>query len=183
MSGCTPTFDDGESDDSGSAGVGDGADGADGSDGDTVTVALHINELMASNGGLTLDPDDDTATPDWIELYNAGSIDVSLEGLTITDDLDVPDLHTLDDIVVPAGGFVVLLADGEPDRGPTHLGFQLSAEGEAVGLYGPDGEALDRVTFADLDGSQVAGRIPDGGALSLLSGPTPGETNTTAEAL
>jgi hypothetical protein len=180
MVGCSPNFEEG---DSGGPGAEGPADGADGADGGTVTVSLHINELMASNGSLTLDPDDDEATPDWIELYNAGSVDVSLEGLTITDDLEVPDLHTLGDVTVPAGGFVVLLADGAPDRGPTHLGFQLSSEGEAVGLYGPDGAPLDRVTFADLGASQVAGRLPDGGTLSMLSGPTPGETNTTAEAL
>jgi len=179
MLGCTPSFveDDSGGSGSGSAGAGDGADGG------TVTVALHINELMASNGGLALDPDDAEATPDWIELYNAGSVDVSLEGLTVTDDLEVPDLHTLGDVTVPAGGFVVLFADGQPERGPTHLGFQLSSAGEAIGLYSPDGDPLDRLTFVDLSGDQVAGRIPDGGTLSMLSGPTPGETNTTAEAL
>lgn len=166
---CTPTFDVPESEDSGEAEVGGTPD--------PVTVALSINELMASNSSLALDPDDPDATPDWIEIYNASDVDVSLEGLFITDDLSQPLLHRLDDLTVPAGGFVVLLADDDPDAGPRHLPFKLSAEGDAVGLFDETGTPLDQLTFADLDGDQVAGRLPDGGDLELLDAPTPGETN------
>ncbi|HCH65740.1 MAG TPA: hypothetical protein DFR83_23250, partial [Deltaproteobacteria bacterium] len=87
----------------------------------------------------------------------------------------------LADITLSAGGFLVLLADDQ--TGGIHLPFKLSAEGDAFGLYDPDGVPADRVEFTNLDDNQVAGRYPDDGPLVLLSMPTPGATNDTAEAM
>jgi len=138
---------------------------------------LFINEFMASNGSLPLDIDDPEATPDWVELFNASPFDVSLEGFTITDDLDAPALVTLGDLVIPAGGHLVLLADG--GEGGFHLPFKLDANGDALGLFDPDGRPLDRVTFGGQVSDVAAGRAPDGGALGFLPEPTPGESNPT----
>ena len=143
------------------------------------TYRLYINELMASNSNVTVDPDDDEATPDWVELYNPSEVDVDLSGFTITDDLDDIRKHTLDDLVLPAGGYLVLLADDT--SGGIHLPFRLSSEADAIGLFDPDGTPVDRIEFSSLDDDQVAGRYPDEGPLVLLTEPTPGASNDTAD--
>ena len=148
-----------------------------------VDWSLVINELQASNLGTAVDPDDPDATPDWVEIYNPSTVAVPLGGLYISDDPTTPLKAALPDQDLAAGGFLVLLADDNPAAGPTHLGFKLSASGESVGLFTGDGQPLDRVAFQDLQEGQVAGRLPDGGSLALLSAATPGQSNNATEAL
>lgn len=138
---------------------------------------LFINEFMASNGSWTLDDDDAEATPDWVELYNASSFDVDLAGFSLTDDLDEPSKAILGPLLLPAGGHLLLFADGE--EGSRHLPFKLDADGDALGLYDPEGQPLDRITFGGQLSDAAAGRAPDGGELGLLPEPTPGEPNPT----
>lgn len=156
----------------------------DGTTGSTVpgpveTYRLYINELMASNTTVAVDPDDAEATPDWLELHNPSEVDVDLTGFTITDDLDIIDQHELDGLVLPAGGYLVLLADDT--EGGIHLPFKLSSEADELGLFDPEGTPVDRIQFADLADDQVAGRYPDDGPLAILTEPTPGATNDTAD--
>jgi hypothetical protein len=142
-----------------------------------------INELLATNDtGLTdLGGDND----DWLELYNAGSEPVELGGMYVTDDeaeltaWQIPaDQPTL--TVVPAGGFLVLWFDGEPEEGALHMDAKLSQNGEWVALVEGDGiTVVDSVRF----GAQVAdvsyGRLSDGApGWGTFSQPTPGAPNT-----
>jgi len=165
--------------DSGSPAVDGPVDGPTGGPGDDLVpvageVTLFINELMPANSG-AVDVDGDT--PDWFELYNSGEVDVSLEGFTVTDDLDLPDQVRLDaSLVVPAGGFLVLYASG--DEGVDHVSFQLSRAGEAVGLYFPDGSPADRLTFGAVPDNLSLARSPDGGSdWQSTASPTPGAAN------
>lgn len=157
---------------------GPGQEGDTGDTGDTGErggeVTLFINELMPANSG-AVDVDGDT--PDWFELYNPGDVDVSLEGFTVTDDLDRPDRVRLDaSLVVPAGGFLVIYASG--DDAVDHVEFQLSSEGEALGLYFPDGSPSDRLTFGAMPDNLSLARSPDGGPdWQLTATPTPGADN------
>jgi hypothetical protein len=136
---------------------------------------------MASNSEVAVDPDDPEATPDWIELYNPSEVTLDLEGFTITDDLADPTKHVLPSFVLEPGAFVVLIADGGTDG--LHLPFKLSAEGEQIGIFDPSGVPLDQVEYDDLGESQVAGRLPDGGELFILSPASPGESNSAAQAV
>jgi hypothetical protein len=98
-----------------------------------------INELMPANQSAAYDSDGHPG--DWVELFNPSNRDVALRGWTISDDRDDLDPITLSaDLVVPAAGFLVLWADGEPDAGAGHLDFQLVADGEEVVLTAPTGE-------------------------------------------
>ena len=185
--GCAPTIpgsEDGLKDTA--AGGSDGSDGSDGSEdsgGEPVveTYRLYINELMASNSTVAVDPDDEDASPDWVELHNPNDFDIELAGFTVTDDLDDPRMHVLGELTLPANGFLVLLADDGDES--IHLPFRLSSDGDAFGLFDPDGIPLDQIEFTDLGDDQVAGRYPDDGPLVLLSAPTPGESNDSASVL
>ena len=49
---------------------------------------IHINEIMSSNSNTIYTSDGDT--PDWIELYNAGSESINLFGYGLSDDVEDP---------------------------------------------------------------------------------------------
>ena len=164
----------------GAGGSGDGGTGDDGGDDGTTSVfdgEVYINEFMPSNAS-TLQ-DEGGAFPDWIELYNAGDAAVDLGGWTITDDLDEPDKHALDgSLSIEAGGYLVLFADNDEEEGPRHVGFSLAAEGESIGLYLPNGSAVDELDFAPVGTDLAQARIPDGSSVwEVTDAPTPGESN------
>lgn len=137
-------------------------------------VRLFINELMPANGGAL---EVDGETPDWIELYNPGEVDVALDGYTVTDDLEDPSQHRLDpSLVVPAGGFLLLYADGGSEG--AHLGFKLSGDGEAVGLFFPDGSPADALRFGTVPSNLALARTTDGDPdWVMTSSATPGAPN------
>lgn len=137
---------------------------------------LRINEFMASNA--TTVSDASGAFPDWIELYNPTAGAISVEGMTITDDLLEPAKHVLGALEIPAGGFLLLFADGDVDQGDNHLGFSLSKAGEAIGLYLDTGEAVDELEYGQQATDLSAARVPDGSTnWEIVEAPTPGESN------
>ena len=97
---------------------------------------LVLNEFMAANASTF--EDDTGAFPDWIEIFNRGTSDVSLAGYAISDSLGQPLKHLISDasLVVPAAGYVVLFADGDVDQGSDHLSFRLTVDGEDLLLSG-----------------------------------------------
>ena len=141
-------------------------------------VVVVVNELMAENEGTITDPDFGEYA-DWIELYNAGTQEVDLGGYFLTDDLAEPEQWTFPaGTVLEAGGFLLVWADGE-EQG-LHTNFKLGKGGEAVGLYDPQGEALDEVTFGEQTADVSYGRYPDGTAsFELMGTPTPGAANVS----
>ncbi|MFT4980037.1 MAG: hypothetical protein ACI8S6_005949 [Myxococcota bacterium] len=142
----------------------------------TTWPAALVNEVMADNRTFE---DDVGGYADWVELYNPTDEDISLGGYGISDDWTDPMQHRLDDsLVIEAGGYLLLWADGLTDKSPLHLPFRLSDNGEAVGLFSPDEDPLDWQVFPPLDRDTSYGRIPDGGPdwAELLVG-TPGASN------
>jgi hypothetical protein len=123
--------------------------------------------------------DESGAYPDWFELYNPGSEDVSLGGWTVSDDTEEPDKHELsDELVVPAGGFLVLWADKDTEDGPLHVDFNLSADGEDLALYDADGDPVDIVTFGAMAEDLSVARVPDGSDnWEIVEEATPGASN------
>lgn len=143
---------------------------------------LSINEVMASNTSTI----SDTAGEydDWIEIYNAGSQEVNLGGYFISDDptnlqkwnipLTDPDLTN-----IPAGAYLILWLDKDPDQGANHVDFKLSAAGEDLLLVAQDGATiLDQLSFSNQAADISYGRSPDGSStFQLFSSPTPGASN------
>ena len=105
-----------------------------------------INEFVASNHrGLT---DGDGNASDWIELYNAGSTPVALDGWHLTDDRNnLRKWSFPPQTILPAGTYLVVFASGQAatagvyiDRkGYLHTNFSLDKEGEYLALVTPSG--------------------------------------------
>jgi large repetitive protein len=124
---------------------------------------LYINEIMADNNGAVPNPDRADDFPDWIELFNPGPAAIPLDGLFLSDDPDEPTKFLIPAMEIPAGGFLVFYASGEPELGPLHTNFRLDKNGETVGLYGASGQIkIDEYRFPELSENGSIGRYPDG---------------------
>jgi hypothetical protein len=136
------------------------------------SVKVLINEFMTSNTADNPYPatDEYGQTDDWIELYNPADTSISISGLFITDDSTDLQKSSLPDTIIPSHGYFVLWADGEPEQGPHHLDFKLSAtNGEEIIITSAGGTIIDRINFANDSNPQARltdrsfGRSPDGG--------------------
>ncbi len=141
---------------------------------------LVLNEFMATNAS-TLE-DESGAFPDWIELFNTGTEDVPLGSYAISDSAGQPLKHLLSDsLVIPAGGYMILFADGDTDQGPNHLSFRLTANGEDLvlsRLIESSAEIVDTHQFGEQLTDVSEGRLPNGtGAFTELATASPGATN------
>ena len=141
---------------------------------------LLINEFMAANDTVIEDPDESGEFPDWIELYNAGPVPIHLGGKFITDDLANPTKFRIGDgVVVPAGGFILFYADGDPEQGLLHTNFKLNRNGESIGLFDVDAtgnQPIDAHTFSPQVADTSERRCPNGGeSWVTFRTPTPGE--------
>ena len=164
---------------------------------DTITVTntgssalqpVKINEWMASNSGPDGYPDPaDGLFQDWIELYNPNTAAVDLSGYRLTDDLASPAKWT-----IPAGtsiaplGYLVIWADNDllqntPGNG-LHAAFQLSGNGETLGLFNPAGVLQHTIAFGPQNANISEGLFPDGSITGVQPMPnwTPRYPNTLA---
>ncbi|MHC1768021.1 MAG: lamin tail domain-containing protein [Verrucomicrobiia bacterium] len=148
-------------------------------------VLVTINEWLAGNSGSILDPADGAAD-DWFELFNGGPGSVDLSGFTLTDDLARPDKFVLSNgTTIPAGGYLLVWADEQPEQstnGQVHATFKLSASGETIGLFAPNGDPVDVVQFGAQSNDVSQGRFPDGmdEPFVLMELPSPGSANLFA---
>ena len=129
----------------------------------------------------------------FIEIYNKGNLDLSMEGMYITKDGVEDDIKWMGDatIVVPAHGYVVLysadVAADHPELGENmFFNSGLSAKKTVrIALYMADGTERDVFTRGTTGewgqtisnvAPQSYARTPDGGDWKLAD-PTPGEAN------
>ena len=145
----------------------------------SVDGQLTINELMPDN--VLTQRDDRGAASPWIEIYNPTGQDVPLGGYGITDDFTAPGKSILPaGIVAPAGGHLLLWADGNASAGPAHLGVLLSHMGGSLALARPDGSFIDRLTYGAQETDISAAREPDGsGSWQSEWNVSPGAANPT----
>lgn len=128
-------------------------------------IPLVINELMASNSQSVQDPQGHY--DDWIEIHNYGAGDINIGGMYLTDDLSNPTKWRIisrgrTGAVVPAGGYLLVWADGDLGDTGLHATFKLDAGGEEIGLFDTDGVTLiDRVVFPEQSPDISYGRFPD----------------------
>ena len=142
------------------------------------SAQLVINEFSAANATVIEDTDfSDFA--DWIEIYNAGSIEQDLNGYYITDDLATPNKWRINgESLISPGGFLLIWTDGR-DTG-LHASFKLSSIGEEIGLFSPSLVLLDSLSFSEQKTDVSYGRISDGNTPWVyFDQPTPSASNST----
>ncbi len=150
-------------------------------------AALFINEFMASNSSASDINDPAGDYDDWIEIYNAGEVDINIGGTYLTDTLAEPNKWQVptgypQETTIAAGGFLVIWADEEPGEGPLHAEFKLSRGGEEIGLIDTDGvTVIDSVTFGEQTTNISYGRYDDGNDnWRFFPTATPGAENNEA---
>ncbi|MBL9211512.1 MAG: CotH kinase family protein [Opitutaceae bacterium] len=143
-----------------------------------------ISEILASNQTGLTDRDGDRS--DWIELHNPDGVPVELDGWYLTDNAGNRTKWRLPAVSIPPGGFLVVFASSKDRRDPAgelHTNFALSADGEYLGLIGPDGSTAV-AEFAPAFPGQAAdvsyGLPGNTGTAAFLQAPTPGAANRGA---
>lgn len=144
-----------------------------------------LNEIMSGNA--TTWPDEGGDYSDWFEIYNPTPLYIDLAGAYVTDDRERAGKWMIpygrsEETTLPPGGYLIFFADGEPGRGPRHVDFKLSKDGEYLGLFLADDRdgyvVVDETTTPPLLDDQSLGRLPNGtGPWEILARPSPTEAN------
>src|ERR1043166_8057649 len=101
---------------------------------------LLITEFMAANKGPLVDEDGDTS--DWIEIHNAGTNTVNLNGWFLTSKPSQLTQWSFPSTNLPPNADFIVFASGKDRRvpgAPLHTIFKLSSKGEFLALVRPDG--------------------------------------------
>ncbi len=123
---------------------------------------VRLNEILAKNRSVA----HAGAFPDLVELHNPAPEPVDLSGCGLSPDPATPYAFTFPaGTVLPAGGYLVLVADDQTNAPGLHLGFALRQSGEALYLFDAPargGAVLDSVRFGPQVPDLSLGRLTDG---------------------
>ncbi len=133
---------------------------------------LVINEICTDNELVAVNEEELVA--DYIELYNAGDINNSLEDVYISDDDNDLNKWKISDSIIPSKGFVVIPLVDES------ISLKKSG-GETIYLSDGNGKIIDQITTCELEYDQAYARAEDGGSDWKIVSCTPGNTNRDAE--
>ncbi len=105
---------------------------------------LMVNEVFA-------DGTKDAVDPDWVEIYNSGTVAIDLEGCFVQDVEGKAAAKRVikAGIIVPAGGYVKIwteLNDAQVAAPTGGFGLSTSAS-DGVTLFAPDGTKIDRLEY------------------------------------
>lgn len=103
------------------------------------------------DGAIEDNPDAPESVNDWVELYNRGASAVSLSGWSLSDSSGTSQKWIFPDVSIPAGGYLVVILDGQDVRTPgtggyLHANFSLDADGEYLGLRDATGALVQEFT-------------------------------------
>jgi hypothetical protein len=154
--------------------------------GASAPLSVVINEWQADNTRSVADPADGRFD-DWFELYNSAATPADLAGYYLTDNLTNKFMFLIPSgYSIPPNGYQLVWADDEanqnsPGRLDLHVNFKLAKSGQQIGLFAPDGTAIDSVSFGPQTSDVSQGRSPDGGStISVMTVPTPRAANAGA---
>lgn len=139
-------------------------------------IELAINEVMTSNRTALVNQD--SMTPDWIELHNPGGQACSLKGFALTDDLNKPTQYVFPDISIPAGGYLVVYADksSSKDSPDIYTGFSLSKDGDTIWLVDAAEQLIQKLEIPAL-GEDISYARAENGSYGYCISPTPAAGN------
>lgn len=135
---------------------------------------LGISEVIVHNDGF---PDEASEFEPLVEIYNASSEPIDLEGWTLSDDLTDRRKWTFPAVTIGRHETVVVFADGEVDQGPLHASFTLSAGGGQLVLTAPDGSTDGGLVYGPQNPGKSLAYSWSAGAHGgyVVAAPTPGD--------
>jgi spore coat protein CotH len=140
---------------------------------------LFINEVLPDNA--SINSDEMSEFDPWIEIYNASSSTIDLDGMFLSDDLGTPTEWAFPsgpESELCGGCWLLVWADGETGEGPLHSNFSLSVLGGVVGLFASDTTLIDYVAYDPVASDHAVGRFPDASSdTRVLTIPTPSASN------
>jgi hypothetical protein len=149
----------------------------------TDTTGLAINEFLASNNAVNMDPAGEY--DDWLEIHNTTSAEISLAGMYLTDNPNdlVKWKIPIKAGTISAGDHMLFWCDENGSQEGLHTNFKISASGEFLALVASDGiSIIDSLSFGPQSTDISYGRIPDGAdTWQLFNTPTPGYSNLTTD--
>lgn len=142
--------------------------------------SLVINEVAYSNKTVLVDAYGDS--PDWFELYNAGTEVVNLLGYAITDDTSKTEYWHFPSCELAPGAFLLVYASDKDTVTQTewHTSFKLGNMKESLFLIGPSGAIADLIYPTCVPTDCSLARQPDGSPNLVVTSPTPAQSNNDA---
>ncbi|MGC6426034.1 MAG: lamin tail domain-containing protein [Akkermansiaceae bacterium] len=113
---------------------------------------------------------------DWLEIQNTSPLPVAIGGL-IFEDSSGEKTSFPPHSFIAAGEYLQLIADGNAENGPDHLGFSLSSDREEVFVREADGTLIDRIFFWDQEEGVSEGLLDDLVDIARFTVPSPGRKN------
>lgn len=150
---------------------------------DYVPPELQISELLAVND--SVNPDESGEYDDWFEIHNAGSENVNLGGMYVSNSMGSSKSFKLPQVNLAPDEYIIFWADDETEQGVLHVNFKLSSRGEAVALF----ETVDHGNvlihgwkYGIMSSNVSMGFNPENGtAPEYLTSPSPGASNESSE--
>lgn len=118
-------------------------------------------------------------TPDWIELKNNTSSEISLDGWYLSDSLSDLKRWQISNRTIPPEGYLVIYAtNGAVDAQSTTASFSIAASGETICLSDPNGCRVDSFDSGAIRAGGSSGRQYGAkGTRVFYTTPTPGADN------
>ena len=150
---------------------------------DYLPPKLRITELLAVNNSVNTDAFGEY--DDWFEIHNAGSANINLGGMYVSNSLGSSKSFELPQVNLAQDEYIIIWADNDTEQGALHVDFKLSSTGEAVALF----ETVDHGNvlihgwkYGVMSSDVSMGFKPeDGTAPEYLTSPSPGASNESSE--
>lgn len=133
-----------------------------------------INEYLSHNKGSNYT--NNGAYYDWVELYNDTNEDLSLLGLSLSDDSNNLNKFMMPSVTIKAHEYLVIYLTGGEEMEGVYTNFRLSDNDEKI-ILSSNGKIIDEVDVVKLDKNVSYGRSKDKWLYFLT--PTPGKENVT----
>ena len=142
--------------------------------------AIVISEALNANVSTLKQPDGEYY--DWIEIHNTTGSPIPLAGYALSNNAKNPAKWVFPDITLDAGEYLTVLASGKnvadaQKKNNLETNFGLSADGDVVFLFQPDGTILDKLLVPKGHADVSYGRTDS--SLFYYAKPTPNAANGT----
>lgn len=120
--------------------------------------AVIINEILAKYDPLNASSANPGEIGSWIELHNPGSASVSVTGMYLSDNPNIPRKYRIPGrLLIPARGYMIFYANATPEETPWDTNFVLDKSGGTLSLYDTDDNQNRQIDSRTYPG-QVDGR-------------------------